>query len=47
MFTALQRQRVPSRLVVFPDEDHWVLRPANSVRWYAEVIDWLDRWTRK
>jgi len=47
MFTALQRQGVPSRLLVFPDENHWVLRPANSVRWYEEVIGWLDRWTRK
>ena len=47
MFTALRRQGVPARLVVFPDENHWVLKPANSVRWYDEVIGWLDRWTRK
>jgi dipeptidyl aminopeptidase/acylaminoacyl peptidase len=47
MFTALQRKGVPSRLLVFPDENHWVLKPANSVRWYREVIGWLDRWTRK
>jgi dipeptidyl aminopeptidase/acylaminoacyl peptidase len=47
MFTALQRQGVPSRLVVFPDENHWVLKPANSVRWYQEVIGWLDRWSRR
>jgi dipeptidyl aminopeptidase/acylaminoacyl peptidase len=33
--------------VTFPDENHWVLKPANSVRWYAEVIGWLDRWTKK
>ena len=46
MFTALQRRGVPSRLVVFPDENHWVLKPANSVRWYREVITWLDRWAR-
>jgi dipeptidyl aminopeptidase/acylaminoacyl peptidase len=46
MFTALRRQGVPARLVVFPDENHWVLKPANSVRWYEEVIGWLDRWTR-
>jgi dipeptidyl aminopeptidase/acylaminoacyl peptidase len=45
MFTALQRQAVPSRLVVFPDENHWVLKPANSVRWYQEVLGWLARWT--
>ena len=47
MFTALQRRGVPSRLVVFPDENHWVLKPANSVRWYQEVLGWLDRWTKK
>jgi dipeptidyl aminopeptidase/acylaminoacyl peptidase len=47
MFTALQRQGVPSRLVVFPDENHWVLKPANSVRWHEEVLGWANRWTRK
>ena len=47
MFTALRRQGVPARLLVFPDENHWVLKPANSVRWYDEVIGWLDRWTKK
>jgi len=46
MFTALQRAGVPSRLLVFPDEGHWVLQPANSVRWYREVIGWLDRWMK-
>jgi dipeptidyl aminopeptidase/acylaminoacyl peptidase len=46
MFTALRRQGVPARLLVFPDENHWVLKPANSVRWYDEVIGWLDRWTK-
>ncbi|PYQ49901.1 MAG: S9 family peptidase, partial [Acidobacteria bacterium] len=46
MFTALQRRGIPSRLVVFPDEGHWVLQPANSVRWYQEVLSWLERWTR-
>jgi dipeptidyl aminopeptidase/acylaminoacyl peptidase len=46
MFTALQRQGVPSRLLVFPDENHWVLKPANSVRWYQEVLDWLGRWSK-
>jgi dipeptidyl aminopeptidase/acylaminoacyl peptidase len=47
MFTALRRQGVPARLLVFPDENHWVLKPANSVRWYDEMIGWLDRWTKK
>jgi dipeptidyl aminopeptidase/acylaminoacyl peptidase len=46
MFTALQGRGVPSRLLVFPDENHWVLKPANSVRWYQEVIAWLDRWAK-
>lgn len=45
LFTALQRQGVPSRLVVFPDENHWVLKPANQVKWHDEVLGWLDRWT--
>ncbi|HET7746943.1 MAG TPA: S9 family peptidase [Vicinamibacteria bacterium] len=46
MFTALQRRGVPSRLVVFPDENHWVLKPVNNVRWYQEVLGWLDRWVK-
>jgi dipeptidyl aminopeptidase/acylaminoacyl peptidase len=46
MYTALQRKGVPSKLLVFPDENHWVLKPANSVRWYQEVIGWLDQWTK-
>jgi dipeptidyl aminopeptidase/acylaminoacyl peptidase len=46
MFTALRRQDVPARLLLFPDENHWVLQPQNSVRWYAEVVAWLDRWTK-
>jgi dipeptidyl aminopeptidase/acylaminoacyl peptidase len=47
LFTALRRQGVPSRLVLFPDENHWVLKPANSVRWHEEVLGWLDRWSKK
>jgi dipeptidyl aminopeptidase/acylaminoacyl peptidase len=46
MFTALKRQGVPARLLTFPDEGHWVLKPQNSVRWYSEVLGWLDRWTK-
>ncbi len=45
MFTALQRRGVPSRLLYFPDENHWVLKPENSVQWHETVIDWLSRWT--
>lgn len=44
-FTALQRRGVPSRLLRFPDENHWVLKPQNSIQWYREVQGWLDRWT--
>jgi dipeptidyl aminopeptidase/acylaminoacyl peptidase len=45
-FTALQRREVPSRLLVFPNENHWVLKPKNSRQWYGEVLGWMDRWTR-
>jgi dipeptidyl aminopeptidase/acylaminoacyl peptidase len=45
-FTALQRRSIPSRLLHFPDENHWVLKPKNSIRWHEEVIGWLDRWTK-
>ena len=44
-FTALQRRNIPSRLLRFPDENHWVLKPVNSVQWYREVHRWLDQWT--
>jgi dipeptidyl aminopeptidase/acylaminoacyl peptidase len=40
-FSALQRQGVPSKLVVFPDEGHWVLKPANAEFWYKTFLDWL------
>jgi dipeptidyl aminopeptidase/acylaminoacyl peptidase len=45
-FTALQRREIPSRLLVFPDENHWVLKPKNSIQWYGEVFSWLDRWLK-
>jgi dipeptidyl aminopeptidase/acylaminoacyl peptidase len=35
---------VPSKLLVFPDENHWVLKPANARLWYATMIDWFHRW---
>jgi len=41
MFTALQRQGVESRLLYFPDEGHWVLKPRNSQLWYHTVFDWI------
>ena len=46
LFTALQRMNVPSRMLYFPDEGHWVLKPQNSKLWYETVGDWCDRWTK-
>lgn len=46
-FTALQRQEIPSKLLIFPDENHWILKPQNSIQWYSEVFGWLDKWTGK
>ncbi|UZK66856.1 alpha/beta hydrolase family protein [Sphingomonas sp. M1-B02] len=45
-FTALQRRGVDSRLLVFPDENHWVLKPKNSMQWYGEVLGWLGKYTK-
>ena len=47
LFTALQMQKVPSKIVVFPDEGHWVLKPQNSVLWYNQFLDWIGEWTKK
>ncbi len=46
LFTALQRRGVPSRLLYFPDEGHWVLKPQNSKVWHQTVLDWFDRWLK-
>jgi dipeptidyl aminopeptidase/acylaminoacyl peptidase len=46
VFNALQRRNIPSRLLEFPDENHWVLKPQNSIQWYREVNRWLDQWLR-
>ena len=45
-FTALQRRGVPSKLLYFPDENHWVLKPQNSILWHETVLDWMDRWAK-
>ncbi|HYI01057.1 S9 family peptidase [Hyalangium sp.] len=45
-FNALQRRGIPSRFLYFPDENHWVLKPANSVLWHDTVLSWLDQWTK-
>jgi dipeptidyl aminopeptidase/acylaminoacyl peptidase len=44
LFTALQQRNVPSRLLIFPDEGHWVLKPRNSLYWHQTVLDWLKTW---
>ena len=43
LYTALQRQGVESKLVLFPDEGHWILKPQNSAFWYHTVLDWFDK----
>ncbi len=44
-FTALQRQGIASRLLVYPDENHWILKGRNSVQWYAQVFAWMRQYT--
>ena len=46
LFTALQRQGVPSRLLYFPDEGHWILKLKNSKLWNETVIEWLERYLK-
>ena len=46
-FTALQRRGIPSKFLSFPDENHWVLKPKNSLQWYHEVLGWLGKYTAK
>lgn len=43
-FTALQRRGIPSEFLYFPDENHWVLKPHNSIRWHETVTSWLEQW---
>ena len=45
LFTTLQRLKVPSKMLYFPDEGHWVLKPQNSELWYHTVNDWVGQWT--
>ncbi len=45
-FTAAQRLGIPSKFLYFPDENHWVLKPANSILWHETVIGWLDQWLK-
>lgn len=47
LFTALQSQKVPSRLLLFPDEGHWILKPQNTLLWYAQFLGWMDQWVNR
>ncbi|MCC7011177.1 MAG: S9 family peptidase [Planctomycetes bacterium] len=44
-FNALQRKGIPSKFVYFPDENHWVLKPQNSIFWHEQVLGWIRQWT--
>jgi dipeptidyl aminopeptidase/acylaminoacyl peptidase len=46
MFQVLQAEHVPSKLLYFEDENHWVLKPANDILWYHTVLDWLNQWVK-
>jgi dipeptidyl aminopeptidase/acylaminoacyl peptidase len=46
LFTTLQRLKIPSKMLYFPDESHWVLKPQNSRLWYKTVNDWVDQWCK-
>ncbi|WP_417619314.1 prolyl oligopeptidase family serine peptidase [Parasphingorhabdus sp.] len=45
-FTVSQEMDIPSKLLIFPDENHWVLKGKNSVQWYRTVLDWMAKWTK-
>ena len=47
LFATLQRLKVPSKMLYFPDEGHWVLKPQNSQLWYKTVNDWVDQWCNR
>jgi dipeptidyl aminopeptidase/acylaminoacyl peptidase len=47
LFTTLQVLKVPSKMLYFPDEGHWVLKPQNSQLWYKTVNDWVDQWCKR
>jgi len=46
MFQVLQAKHIPSKLLYFEAENHWVLKPADSVLWYHTVLDWIDQWVK-
>jgi dipeptidyl aminopeptidase/acylaminoacyl peptidase len=45
-YNTLKAKEVPARLVLFPDENHWILKPQNSRLWYREFFAWLKRYAR-
>ena len=45
-FNCAQMMGVPSKLVIFPEENHWILKPQNALYWHHEYFDWLDRWMK-
>jgi dipeptidyl aminopeptidase/acylaminoacyl peptidase len=47
LFTALQMQKVPSKLLLYPDEGHWILKPQNSRLWYKTFLEWIEEWLKK
>jgi len=46
LFTALKLRKVPAKLLVFPDEGHWIQKPQNSLLWYRTFLDWIAQWTK-
>jgi dipeptidyl aminopeptidase/acylaminoacyl peptidase len=44
IYNIYKAKKLPARLVFYPDENHWILKPKNSIHWYGEVLGWLDRW---
>jgi dipeptidyl aminopeptidase/acylaminoacyl peptidase len=46
VFTTLQRRGIPSKLLYFPDENHWVLKAKNSILWHETILAWLDKWLK-
>lgn len=46
IYAVYKAMGLPARLVVYPDENHWILKPGNSLHWYGEVLGWLKRWLR-
>jgi dipeptidyl aminopeptidase/acylaminoacyl peptidase len=47
LFDTLQRMKIPSKMLYFPDEGHWIMKPQNSQLWYKTVNDWVDQWTKQ